>query len=188
MATSPEAHAKRRLVIETLRSKRADFENFVRARVAEQDVDDILQLGAERAINGAEAIDDPNQVTAWLYRIHRNLIIDTYRRQAADRHRLDHGARVPDGAIGVTEETCQCSLAQAQRLPDSYASILDLVDAQGLSLIEAAARLDITRNNATVRLHRARKALRDAMEAHCGVTDPQACAACRCVDDACCAA
>jgi RNA polymerase sigma-70 factor (ECF subfamily) len=57
-----------------------------------------------------------------------------------------------------------------------------------LSLIEAAARLDITHNNATVRLHRARKALRDAMEAHCGVTDPQACAACRCVDDACCAA
>ena len=37
-----------------------------------------------------------------------------------------------------------------------------------------------------VALHR--KALRDAMEAHCGVTDPQACAACRCVDDACCAA
>ena len=64
MATSPEAHTKRRLVIETLRSKSADFENFVRARVAEQDVDDILQLGAERAINGPEAIDDPNQVTA----------------------------------------------------------------------------------------------------------------------------
>ena len=88
----------------------------------------------------------------------------------------------------MTQETCQCSLAQAQRLPDSYASILALVDAQGFSLVEAAARLDITRNNATVRLHRARKALRNAMEAHCGVTDPQACAACRCVDDACCAA
>ena len=43
MATSPEAHAKRRLVIETLRSKRADFENFVRARVAEQDVDEPLR-------------------------------------------------------------------------------------------------------------------------------------------------
>ena len=88
----------------------------------------------------------------------------------------------------MTVEACQCSLAQAQRLPDAYASILDLVDAQGFSLVEAAARLDITRNNAAVRLHRARKALRDAMEAHCGVTDPQACAACRCVDDACCAA
>ena len=88
----------------------------------------------------------------------------------------------------MTEETCRCSLAQAQRLPDSYASILDLVDAQGLSLVETAARLGITRNNAAVRLHRARKALRDAMKAHCGVTNPQACAACRCVNDACCAA
>ncbi len=188
MASSPVARTKRRLVVETLRSQRVDFENFVRARVAEQDVDDILQFGAERAINRAETIDDPDQVTAWLYRIHRNLIIDTYRRKAAERSRLDHSAKVPDEATGATEETCQCSLAQAQRLPDSYASILALVDMEGMSLVEAAARLDITRNNAAVRLHRARKALRNAMQAHCAVTDPQACAACRCVDDACCAA
>ena len=50
MAPSPKADTKRRLVVETLRDQRADFENFVRARVAEQDVDDILQLVAERAL------------------------------------------------------------------------------------------------------------------------------------------
>lgn len=188
MAPLPKAHAKRSLVIETLRDRHADFERFVRARVTAQDVDDVLQLAAERAIDRAETIDDSDRVVAWLYRIHRNLIIDTYRQQAAERHRLDQGAEVPDEAIGMAEESCQCSLAQAQRLPDSYASILAMVDTQGLGLVEAAARLDITRNNAAVRLHRARNALRDAMQAHCGVTDPRACAECRCVDDACCAA
>lgn len=188
MANAAEPRSRRDLVAETLRLHRAEFEAFVRARVPAQEVDDVLQIAALRAIENAESLDDTNRVIAWIYRIHRNLIIDTYRKQTAERRHVDDDAGVPEVVATVADDPCHCSVIQARRLPSPYASILGLVDTDGLELSEAAVRLDITKNNAAVRLHRARKALRTAMLEHCGVTDPRACAGCRCVDDVCCAA
>ncbi|MEM9466254.1 MAG: sigma-70 family RNA polymerase sigma factor [Actinomycetota bacterium] len=176
------------LVADTLREKQSDFEAFVRARVAPQDVDDLLQVAALRAIERADTIDDPERVAAWLYRLHRNLIIDTYRAQASERKYVDSDGEVPEPVSVGVEDPCTCSVIQAKRLPESYAAILSLVDTGGLQLSDAADRLEISRNNAAVRLHRARKALRAAMLEHCGVADPRDCANCRCVDDICCAA
>ena len=188
MAHPTDAVEPRAIVADTLRAQRADFEAFVRARVAPQDVDDILQLAALRAIENAGTLEDPGRVTAWLYRIHRNLIVDTYRRRATEQRHVDADTDVPERTISLDDDPCSCSVIQATRLPESYASILALVDTEGVQLREAAVQLDITPNNAAVRLHRARKALREAMFEHCGVTDPAACAGCRCVDDVCCAA
>jgi RNA polymerase sigma-70 factor (ECF subfamily) len=185
MAPASEA---RELVAETLADHHADLVSFVRSRVAPQEVDDILQLAALRAIERADTIDDPERVIAWLYRIHRNLIIDAYRKRSSERKYVDDGEPLPEQPMALADDPCACSVVQARRLPTGYASILSLVDTAGLSIRDAAERLEITANNATVRLHRARKALRQAMLEHCGVTDPAACASCRCVDDVCCAA
>ncbi|MEM9131953.1 MAG: sigma-70 family RNA polymerase sigma factor [Actinomycetota bacterium] len=176
------------IVAEALEERQADFEAFVRARVQPQDVDDILQLAAVRAIEGAHSIDDPSRVVAWLYRIHRNLIVDAHRKRASERRHTEAGAEIPEQVEADADDPCGCSLSQARRLRPSYASILSMVDTDGLQLNEAARRLDVSANNAAVRLHRARKALRQAMLEHCGVTDPRDCADCRCVYDTCCAA
>ncbi|MEM9037860.1 MAG: sigma-70 family RNA polymerase sigma factor [Actinomycetota bacterium] len=180
--------ANRDVVADALSERQADFMAFVRARVRPQDVDDILQLAALRAIERADTLDDPNRVVAWLYRIHRNLIIDVSRTRASERRHVDEVAEVPEQVDAPAEDPCDCSTAQAARLRPSYASILSLVDSEGLQVVEAARRLEVTANNAAVRLHRARTALKQAMLEHCGVTDPRECADCRCVDDACCAA
>ena len=95
---------------------------------------------------------------------------------------------MPEQASIDPDDPCHCSVIQASRLPELYSSILGLVDTAGVALKEAAVQLEITPNNAAVRLHRARKALREAMLEHCGVTNPDDCAGCRCVDDVCCAA
>ena len=174
------------LVAETLREKRSEFDAFVRARVPAQDVDDILQRAALKSIEHADSLADPERVTAWIYRIHRNLIIDTYRARTSERRRVDADSDIPEQIDTEPVDPCSCSVIQASRLSTPYASILALVDTDGLPLSEAADQLDISRNNAAVRLHRARKALRVAMLEHCGVTDPRACAGCRCVDDVCC--
>lgn len=187
MMRAPDARRPRDLVADTLREKRPDFEAFVRARVRPGEVDDLLQVAALRAIERAHTIDDLERVEAWIYRIHRNLVVDRHRARATEaKHRDDRA--VPDGGIAELDDPCACSLSQAQRLQPSYASILTLVDTDGLAVAEAARELRITPNNAAVRLHRARKALRDAMLEHCGVTDPRECVDCRCVEDACCAA
>ncbi|MEM9038678.1 MAG: sigma-70 family RNA polymerase sigma factor [Actinomycetota bacterium] len=183
-----ERRAPRDVVADALRDERSNLEAFVAARVRRDEADDIIQLAALRAMERADALDDPARVVAWLYRIHRNLIIDTYRQRARERRYVETVDEVPDGAAAPADDPCDCSVAQAKRLTPNYAAILSLVDSDGLRLSEAAHRLQVTVNNATVRLHRARKALRQAMLEHCGVRDSDDCADCRCVYDACCAA
>lgn len=188
MDPSTDSRTKADIVAAVLRERRAEFDAFVRARTRAQDADDIIQLAALRAVERADSLEDPSRVVAWLYRIHRNLIIDVSRKRASERRYVDAVADVPEQAVTAADDSCECSVVQARRLRPTYASILSLVDSEGLQLGEAARRLDVSANNAAVRLHRARKALRQEMLDHCGVSDPRECADCRCVYDACCAA
>ena len=188
MPSASETEQRRHLVATTLDEQRATFEAFVRARVRPDEVEDLLQRAALRAMESADRLDDPERVEAWLHRIHRNLVIDTYRGRASEDRHLDRDSAVPERAGAEVDDPCSCSVVQAARLPASYATILSMVDTAGVELRDAARELEITPNNAAVRLHRARKALRQAMLDHCGVTDPRDCGVCPCVDDACCAA
>ena len=188
MGFEAETNSATELVARKLRDHHSDFEAFVRARVQPSDVDDVLQIAAARAIERAESLHDPGAVMKWLYRIHRNLVTDVLRKRASERKYVDGSAQVPETPLPVVDESCECSLSQAKRLRPSYASILTLVDTEGLNLAEAASRLELSKNNAAVRLHRARQALKDAMFEHCGVAALQDCASCRCIEDACCLA
>lgn len=185
--TSAGEVSKRDIVAEALRDRGPEFSAFVRARVRPADADDVLQLAALRAIERAETLDDPERVVAWLYRLHRNLIVDAYRKQAAEQKYVDSTADLPEPFEQPGSDSCSCSVSQARRLRPAYASILSL-DAEGLPIREVARRLEVSTNNATVRLHRARRALKSAMLEHCGVEDARDCASCRCIDDVCCAA
>ncbi len=162
---------------------------FVQARVPTGDVDDVLQLAALRAVERSGSLDDPERVLAWLYTIHRNIISDVLRKGARSARWLDPTTEPPDAAAPLAEADvrCDCSVTQARGLSPNYASVLTLVDLRGVSLVEAASSLGITVNNATVRLHRARKALREAMLDHCGVQSARDCLDCRCVAEGCCA-
>lgn len=184
----PQGTSKSEIVGDALRDKRADFEAFVRNRVRRDEVDDVLQIAALRAVERAESLDDPARVVAWLYRLHRNVIIDVGRKHASERRVVDGSVEVPDEPSPPLADTCGCSLSLAREVGSNYASILSLVDVGGLKLGEAARRLGISANNATVRLHRARKALRKKMLEHCGVSSLRECFDCRCVHDGCCGA
>ena len=75
---------------------------------------------------------------------------------------------------------CACSLGQLEHIRPEYADILRHVDIEEQPLSEAAAALGITPNNASVRLHRARKALREQLQSFCGVSSMRACLNCGC--------
>lgn len=184
--TSPEPKAG--IVTGALRDHRRVLAAFVRARAPQSKVDDILQSAALRAIERASSLKDPAKVLSWLYRIHRNIIVDRARADASHQRMLDkvEGMEPSPITFEPAAQTCRCSLHLRHTLPTNYAKILELVDLEEHSVGEAAAELGITSNNATVRLHRARKALRDTMIEHCGVTTARECADCRCADDGCC--
>lgn len=195
MDVAPSAGGRREAVAEVLGDRQDELRAFVRARVHSDQVEDILQHAALRAIERSDSLDDPDRAMAWVYRIHRNLIVDLYRQQAREQRNVPEGdlyasAAIPDLAADITGlaggESCECSVVQARRLRPSYATILTLVDSDGLKLREAAEQLNVSPNNAAVRLHRARRALREAMFQHCGVRSAEDCADCRCIEDACC--
>lgn len=174
------------LVGDVLRAHSGQLRAFVQGRVPTAYVDEVLQTAAVRAVERAESLKDPTRVLPWLYRLHRNVIVDMLRKRASRERVVDPGTAPPDIASELPRELCQCSLIQAQRLNPAYARVLALVDVGETPVAEAAVILGISVNNVTVRLHRARKALREAMLHHCGVQSPRECLQCRCVSEGCC--
>ena len=175
-------------VASALRVHRTRLSSFVRSRVPPGEVDDVLQIAALRAIERAESLEDPARVLPWLYRVHRNVATDESRKRARRQRWLAHDASVPELPASETTSLCDCSVTQALSMRPSYAHVLNLVDVCGATVEEAAQALGISANNVAVRLHRARKALRQSMLEHCGVTSLRECADCRCLEDGCCAA
>ncbi|MEM7245483.1 MAG: RNA polymerase sigma factor [Acidobacteriota bacterium] len=174
------------VVTGALREHGAALRAFVRARVRPEDVDDACQVAAVRAIEKAGSLEDRSRVLAWLYRLHRNVVTDVTRSQASRRRVFDAAAEVPDRAAPEPADSCRCSVSQSQQVSTGHAAILQLVDVGGSTLRDAARTLGISVNNATVRLHRARRALKKRMLEHCGVESLSDCLGCRCGWDGCC--
>ncbi len=175
------------VVANALRAEEVALRGVLRARVHPDDLDDAFQIAAMRAIRSAGSLRDRDRVVPWLHRLYRNVATDLMRRRA--RQRQQFGGTIdelPDPATQARVDSCACSISQTQTLADNYAVILSLVDVRGLTLREAASVLGISVNNATVRLHRARKALKKRMRDHCGVETLRDCVDCLCVYEGCC--
>lgn len=173
-----------------LSEHRSALRRFVAARAPAADVDDALQIAAMRALEKAHTLADKDRVLPWLYQIHRTTIVDLARKNVSEKRKIDALAAQPHDAFAVAEadenSACGCSLVQSRQLNTRYSAILEMVDISGGSLKEAARALGVTVNTATVRLHRARKALKERLMAHCGVETMKECNDCRCTSDGCC--
>jgi RNA polymerase sigma factor (sigma-70 family) len=150
--------------------------------------DEVFAATLERAWAKSSTLRDASRARPWLFAVARTAL-DLYRKSAARRARWIDSDASPERASPPHEheERCQCSLAQLVALPATYADILQRVDVDGASLDEAAKELSITVNNATVRLSRARSALRERMIAHCGTSSSAQCSTCGCDERGCCA-
>jgi RNA polymerase sigma-70 factor (ECF subfamily) len=164
-----------------LQGERARFIRLVRVRVgSEADADDVVQRALLRATEKADTLADPSRALAWFYRILRRALADHHRtRPAAAR-----GEPVdPDelaAPVAASTSPCRCAARMLDELRPGYAEALRLVDVEGLEPPLAAERLGISANNFYVRLHRARRALRQRVEGHCGVTSVGPCLDCTC--------
>ncbi|MDP8910370.1 MAG: RNA polymerase subunit sigma-24, partial [Chloroflexota bacterium] len=63
---------------------------FVRRRIADpHEADDVVGEILVRIHSGLHEVNDEDRVTAWLFRIARNAIIDSHRRKARSREQLE---------------------------------------------------------------------------------------------------
>lgn len=169
-----------------LLAHRGELVAFVRRRAGHLvDPDDVVQRAAERALLRSEQLRDRASGRAWLFRIVRNVLADELRELGLPAPELAHDAVFdPPAERG---ETCRCALALARGLKPEYRTILERSVAEEEPIGALARELGITPNNAMVRLHRARRALKVLLAEHCGTTSSASCVDCGCEERGCCA-
>lgn len=139
--------------------------------------DDLCQETFLRALEHEGDLDKPAMVKPWLYRIARNLSLDYLRQRKALGHRREElSPELHDLQADLThsllerQEMSFCVRAKVALLPPEQASIIHLHDLAGLSHAEIGQVLQITEGAAKVRLHRARRALKEVLERECAFT------------------
>jgi RNA polymerase sigma-70 factor, ECF subfamily len=160
------------------------FLAFLRRRVESKEAaEDILQSAFARGLERAAGVEDEKAV-AWFYRILRNAVIDHYRHRDSSARAMeawgqDFAASQPPEAE-LQQEICQCISGLLPTLKPEYRDALRIVDLEEGDLSELARQSGITAENAAVRVHRARKALRRQVELACGTCAEHGCFDCQC--------
>jgi RNA polymerase sigma-70 factor (ECF subfamily) len=167
-----------------LAASHRDFVAFVEKRVGSRaTAEDIVQSAFVRSLERGDDLRNEESATAWFYRTLRNAVIDHYRRTAsAERANERLAAELPQWqeAHEAKEEACRCLAGILATLKPEYRSALELVDMRDGSLRDLAMATGISEGNAAVRVHRARKALRDGVKVACGVCAEHGCIDCSC--------
>jgi RNA polymerase sigma-70 factor (ECF subfamily) len=171
------------LVTAARKGDREAFEELVKATYAgsytlayrlvgdEEDARDVVQDAYLRAYRGLKRFRGDAQFTTWLYRITANCASNHLGKRARHRHdELEDDAPVPDPARrgdpehsadqGELRERLQEALID---LPPRLRTVVVLRDIYDLPHEAIAAELGISESTAKVRLHRARRKLRERL-------------------------
>ena len=161
----------------------AAFEQLVRATYAEtytlayrllsneEDARDVTQEVYLRAYRGLRRFRGDAQVTTWLHRITANTAMSQRSRRLRHRHeRLDPDLAVVDGRpehdpVGKADadELRRRVEGALRELPARLRAVVVLRDVYDLTHDAIASELGISETAAKVRLHRARRKLRDRL-------------------------
>lgn len=167
------------------------FLAFLRPRVASPDVaEEILQAAFVKGIEKSATIRDGESAVAWFYRLLRNALVDHYRhgdaeRRAHQRYLSENAEATAELDAALESAVCACVGDLVPTLKAEYADILRRVDLEGSSVAGVAGELGVTPNNASVRLNRAREALRKRLQQTCGTCTEHGCLVCTCKDGHC---
>lgn len=181
-------------VMAVLVENRLRFLSFLERRVGSREVaEDILQDAFVRGLDRLDQLREEDSVVAWFYRALRNAVVDHWRRTGTERRALEGLAAgdVTDAfAAGLAagpaadEEmmrtVCECATALLETLKPEYAEVLRRVELDGLAVKQFALERGISQNNTSVRLFRAREALRRQVVHCCRTCADHGCIDCSC--------
>lgn len=185
---APSSPRGAELVESLVRQHRAELLAFVRRRAGHLvEPEDVLQQASVRALTHAARLRDASSGRAWLFRIVRNVLADELRRLKMPVHEQLDEEHQPALAPDEEGEACKCALELAKALKPEYRTVLERSVLEDVPVTSLAVELGVTPNNAMVRLHRARNALRSLVAQHCGTPSLRACLTCVCDERGCCA-
>ena len=132
----------------------------------EADADDIVQSIRMRLLSTSKKRPVAS-VQAWLYTAARNAITDHYRRRRITTPISDDLAGPEPSDPGVMRELSQCMQPMLQALPASDQELLRWVDIESVAQSQIALREHVPISTVKSRVQRARKRLRERLEACC---------------------
>ena len=172
-------------VVATLVEHHRRFRDFLERRVGSRaTAEELLQAAFVKGLERGGDLRDAESAVAWFYRVLRNALVDFHRHREAEQRALERHAREIDTGTAedsdLHEAVCQCVHGLIPTLKPEYADILKAVEIDGQPIGAVANKLRITAGNASVRLHRARQALKGRLEAACGTCTEHGCLDCTC--------
>lgn len=152
-----------------------------------EDAEEVAQETLLKVFENFDQLRQPERVRAWVFRIARNACLMKRRRSVfAPAQELSLDELLPTGSPGhdgerkleiadwsrlpdaeLLRSELRTALEQAiQSLPDIYKTVLLLRDVEELSTEEAAEILGVSQDVVKTRLHRARLAVRQKLDAY----------------------
>jgi len=150
---------------------------FLAARLRDEAAaDDLAQETFARVHTSLAELRDPEKAKAWVFRIAHNLYVDRVRagqREPSTTNEDEEESRTEDPAseafVGEIErqEMSQCVRDKIALLPEPLRTVLVLFDQEEFSHQEIAELLGLSIGAVKVRLHRARRALKEILQREC---------------------
>jgi len=147
----------------------------------EEEARDAVQEAFVAAFRNIGEFQAESRVSTWLHRIAVNCALMKLRIRArekdvdallpafeADGHQHQSAVSWVETAEDILQREQACALVRQciDQLPESYRIVVVLRDIEQLPADVVAAKLQITRDNLKVKLHRARQALRTLLDPH----------------------
>ena len=136
--------------------------------------DDIVQEVFLKVQRKFETLDDGAKLKPWIYRIARNQCFDHFRKVSASKENQTTEDQEIDGIQQPLvqlqlerREMSRCVQNKIDLLPDSKREVIIFFDTMDLSHQEVSDILGIRIGAVKVRLHRARKALKEILNRDC---------------------
>jgi RNA polymerase sigma-70 factor (ECF subfamily) len=151
---------------------------YLRSMVRDdKEAEDLTQESFLRAHRERATLKDPEALLSWLYCIATHVSLDWLRKRAKtaareSRSGLDEIDPPDPGAPSMQhvlerEQMSACVNRFLVDIPDAYRSVILLHDTHGLTGPEIASALDVPLSTVKIRLHRARRRLKAALQAGC---------------------
>jgi RNA polymerase sigma factor (sigma-70 family) len=170
-------------ISETVMREQGRLRNFIRKRVADSsEAEDILQDVFYELVEASRLMKPVEQVSAWLFRVARNKIIDFFRKKRPEASISDHPAATADGESFTLEDLLpspdegpEAAFARSvlleeleealEELPEEQREVFVAHELEGLSFKEIAARTGVGVNTLLSRKHYAVIQLRERLQA-----------------------
>jgi RNA polymerase sigma-70 factor, ECF subfamily len=159
---------------------------YLRRHVGEAEAEDVAQEVFVKISRSLDGFRGESQLSTWIYRIATNAALDHHRnpssRQATktvdiltdddlsseERVLLQDRAPLHDTSL-IRKDMNDCIRGLVNDLPENYRVVLMLGDLEGFTNAEIADILGLSLDTVKIRMHRARRNLKKAMDTACNL-------------------